>query len=303
MQRLKLIKIGEDLDDLLKKQEKGIAANRNEILNNNGVVNNAILTVTLYEGRELKGDDFLGSFNPYIVMILDKEKDMSHYKEDTVDPVWNQDYTFSVTSKDSNFRLELFDKNFPNQLDGFVEIPLRDLAHQQKVEEWYNLVKEDNTPHTGAIRLKLHFLWSRYQFFTEGKNYYDNEIKKNSEALHIIEEFYNLLQQKFGILYCGDLDKINKLLEDRPHERAIDMTEINPIRKSIFLSPTDKSRKSIRYTLVAGMEKIVKTVVGGNEVKWSNFMFYLMTAIIMFTCVILLERSDFVNVKDKILKF
>jgi hypothetical protein len=299
MQRLKLIKIGEDLDDLLKKQEKGIAANRNEILNNNGVVNNAILTMTLYEGRELKGDDFLGSFNPYIVMILDKEKDISHYKEDTVDPVWNQDYTFSVTSKDSNFRLELYDKNFPKQLDGFVEIPLRDLAHQQKVEEWYNLVKEDNTPHTGAIRLKLHFLWSRYQFFTEGKNYYDNEIKINSEALHIIEEFYNLLQQKFGILYCGDLDKINKLLEDRPHERAIDMTEINPIRKSIFLSPTDKSRKSIRYTLVAGMEKIVKTVVGGNEVKWSNFMFYLMTAIIMFTCVILLERSDFVNVKDK----
>lgn len=170
------------------------------------------------------------------------------------------------------------------------------MAHQQKIEEWYDLLKSDGTPHSGAIRLKLHFLWSRFQFFSEGYNYYENEIRKNDESMEILEEYFNLLDQNFGILYCGNVDKITKIMDERPHERAIDMTELNPIRKSVFISPNNASRKSIRYTIAAKFENFVKTALGTPEIKWTNFMKYNMLLIVFLTTMILLERSDFVNV-------
>ncbi len=172
-----------------------------------------------------------------------------------------------MISKDQVLRLELFDKEHPKEIDGYIEIPLQDLAHQQKIEEWYDITKPDGSDYSGAIRLKLHFLWSRYQFFTEGYNYYENEIKKNDETRDIIEEFYNLLDRNFGILYCGNVDKINKILDERPHERAIDMTEINPIRKSIFISPSNNSRKSIKYTIAAKVESFMKSALGNYHLK------------------------------------
>lgn len=40
------------------------------------------------------------------------------------------------------------------------------------------------------------------------------------------------------------------------------MSEINPIRKSIFISPNNQSRKSIRYTIAAYGEALMKTALG-----------------------------------------
>jgi len=70
-----------------------MAENRNEIVNKYGIANNALLSVTLFEGRDLKPDDFLGKFDPYIMMRVDTEKITSNYKPDTLDPVWNEDYS------------------------------------------------------------------------------------------------------------------------------------------------------------------------------------------------------------------
>jgi len=40
------------------------------------------------------------------------------------------------------------------------------------------------------------------------------------------------------------------------------MSEINPIRKSIFISPNNNSRKSIRFTIAAMGENFFKTALG-----------------------------------------
>ncbi len=92
IQRIKLRKIDEDLGILLEKQQKGMADNRNEIVNKYGIAHNALLSMTLFEGRELKPDDYLGSYDPYVAIKLGKEKVTSNYKPDTIDPVWNEDF-------------------------------------------------------------------------------------------------------------------------------------------------------------------------------------------------------------------
>ena len=67
--------------------------NRNEIINKNGIANNALLSLTLFEGRDLRPDDFFGKYDPYIVIKVGQEIFTSSYRPDTVDPVWNEDFS------------------------------------------------------------------------------------------------------------------------------------------------------------------------------------------------------------------
>lgn len=73
-----------------------MAENRTEKINKNGVATNALLSITLYEGRELKPDDFLGKYDPYVTLILDEDRFSSSYKIDSVDPVWNEDFSLYI---------------------------------------------------------------------------------------------------------------------------------------------------------------------------------------------------------------
>jgi len=173
-----------------------------------------------------------------------------------------------VESKDQVLRIEVYDKDeYSNHQDheGYVEIFLKDLEQQQRVEEWYQLTKKNGSLHDGDIRLRLQFIWSKYLFYSEGYNYLDVELIKNKENRDQIEEFYNLFEQKFGILYCGNIDKIDKFLDEKPHKKEVDLTEIHQVRKSVFISPKNinqNNRNSIRFTIAKGVENIMKRALG-----------------------------------------
>ena len=70
IQRIKLRKIDEDLTSLKEKQQKGMLDNRNEIINKNGIANNALLSITLFEGRDLKPLDLLVIFSLSILSTI-----------------------------------------------------------------------------------------------------------------------------------------------------------------------------------------------------------------------------------------
>ena len=177
-------------------------------------------------------------------------------------------FNFSkVDSKDQVLRIEVYDYNelqSHGNYEGSIEIFLKDLEQQQKIEEWYQLTKKDGSPHDGDIRLKLQFIWSKYQFYSEDYNRLDNELIKNKENRDLVEEFYILLETKFGILHCGKIDKIDRFLDEKPHRREVDLTEIHQVRKSVFVSPKNNTvnRNSIRFTIAYGVERTMKTILG-----------------------------------------
>ena len=202
-----------------------------------------------------------------VVFRLGNQRDMSQYKPDSFDPVWNENFVFKVKSKEEILKVELYDKNeYSNggAMEGYLEIYLKDLDQQHKVEEWYQLTKPDGSPHDGDIRMRLQFLWSRYLFYSESYNNLDNELIKNKENRDHIEQYCMLLEKKFGILYCGKMDKIERFLDERPHKRDVDLTEIHQIRKSVFLSPKtiSNNRNSIRFTIAHNVENIMKKALG-----------------------------------------
>ncbi len=67
--------------------------NKKEVINHHGVSKDALLTAVLFEGRGLRGDNYIGDFDPYLVFSLDGEKYISSTKPNNLDPVWNEDFS------------------------------------------------------------------------------------------------------------------------------------------------------------------------------------------------------------------
>lgn len=93
LKKLKLTKLVDELEDVKEKLEVRYKENENEEINKYGVSTIANLDITLLEARELKPMDFNGKSDPYCVMTLnDKQRVISSYKPNTLNPVWNEKY-------------------------------------------------------------------------------------------------------------------------------------------------------------------------------------------------------------------
>lgn len=94
--RLKKIKLQKIFDDLMLargKNLKGMEENKGEIINENGVSRSATINIELVEAKDLKPMDLNGYSDPYAVFVLDKYKQTSTFKPDTLNPVWNEEFS------------------------------------------------------------------------------------------------------------------------------------------------------------------------------------------------------------------
>lgn len=93
LKRLRLRKLMEEVDisiqETLEKREKHLG----EKLNAFGVVNDAIVNLDIMEARDLRPMDFNGKSDPYcIITINGKHKQVSTYKPNTLNPIWNETF-------------------------------------------------------------------------------------------------------------------------------------------------------------------------------------------------------------------
>ena len=66
--------------------------NKKEKLNKNGIAESALLYVTVLEGKGLAPSS-KETPDPFVVLSLDEHKQMSTYRPETSDPIWNEDFT------------------------------------------------------------------------------------------------------------------------------------------------------------------------------------------------------------------
>ena len=57
----------------------------------------SMLTVNVIEARELKPMDLDGTSDPYVILRCSGQKIESSYMKSTLQPVWNESYTFDIT--------------------------------------------------------------------------------------------------------------------------------------------------------------------------------------------------------------
>ncbi len=258
MKKIKLQKLDDDLRVLAEKYYKGMNENRGEVMTSEGISKGATMEIKLLEARELKAMDFDGTSDPYIIFELGGKKLTSSYKAETLDPVWNEEYSFPVTTRNMVLNVEVWSKDAYAQHDfeGSVKIHLSELQDQKKVDKWLEIYNGEEK--TGYIRLGLHYIHSKYKFYSELHNNTNEQILSLQTDISELKRYYELFEKPFGILLFGEIESI---LDKKILERGEDVsTYMINTRKSMFVSP--------RFSVVkSGFAHKMESVIRGTLSK------------------------------------
>jgi hypothetical protein len=243
---------------LSEKYLKGMNENRGEILSKEGIAKDATLYIRLLEAKELKPMDFDGTSDPYVMFELGGKKLTSSYKEETIEPVWNEEYSYPVTNRNMVLNVEVWSRDAYAQHDfeGKVSIPLSDLEDQKKTDRWYELSSDEEK--TGFLRLGLHFIHSKYRYFSDLFNTTNEQIISLQNDISELNRYYELFEKPFGILLFGEIESIS---DKRILERGEDVTTyMNTNRKSLYVSP--------RFSVIkSGFAHRMESVIRGTLSK------------------------------------
>ena len=183
-----------------------------------------MLTVTLLEAKDLKPMDYDGTSDPYVILQLSKQKIQSSYIKNTLDPVWNETYTFDVQSRDEILRLVVMDRDpvGTDDFEGKCTIPLRDLRDQMKHDEWFNLEPETpGTPWQGRvpnkhltmqIRLEMQWIYSRVEYMTSYLRRWEETLNNHRTQIEAIELHLQKLRTPFAWM---NTDTIRRFYDDK----------------------------------------------------------------------------------------
>lgn len=89
---MRLKKFYDELSITNEKYKNAMIQNKNEKINKNGIADTALLYVTVLEGKDLRKKS-KDTPDPYVVLTIDLNKQMSTYRPETLDPIWNEDFT------------------------------------------------------------------------------------------------------------------------------------------------------------------------------------------------------------------
>lgn len=263
LKKIKLQKLDDDLRVMKDKFAKGMNEHKSEILTNEGISTNATLTVTLLEAKELKPMDYNGTSDPYVILELEGKKYTSSYKPATLEPVWNEDFTFQIVNKNGILKVDVYDKDTvgTDDFEGGLQIPIKSFQDQQRHDDWYDLVLQGNSRGNGSIRLRIQFIWSRYKYFSDNFNKTEMQIMRLQEDINELNRYFEIFKKPFGIVIYGEIDTI---FEKRILERSEDIAQyIATSRKTVFASPRFSVAKS---GIAFRVENAIKTT-------FSNFIF------------------------------
>ena len=91
--KINLKQIKQENETLLKTYKKYLEENKFETLNDKNISNNAEVTITILEALNLQTSDYSLTASSYALISLENKEQVSNVKENTNNPVWNEDFT------------------------------------------------------------------------------------------------------------------------------------------------------------------------------------------------------------------
>lgn len=89
----------------------------------------SILTVHVVEARDLASMDMNGTSDPYVVLTIEDQRIETNFKKGTLNPVWNESFTFDISHGHIPLKVVVMDKDTFGKDDyqGETEIDLNEL--------------------------------------------------------------------------------------------------------------------------------------------------------------------------------
>jgi Ca2+-dependent lipid-binding protein len=255
MKKISLSKLDEELRVTKEKFYKGMTEHKGEKTNQEDLMDNASLSVTLLDAKGLRPMNFKGTSDPYVVLTFGSKKATSAYRPGTLKPAWNEDFSFHVTNKKVVLDITVWHRDtFSDGKLGSISIPLSDLEDQIKIEKEYDLTLNGEETE-GKLRLRMQFLYSRYKYFSDNHVKTEQQIQRLQEDITQLNKYFELFEKPFGILIYGEIDSI---LDRRILQRSDDLASYAASnRRSIYMTSPAMAKmtpKSLAYKL----ESVIK---------------------------------------------
>jgi len=108
-----------------------------------------LLRVKVVSAKNLPRMDYIGSSDPYVKLILGSRVQQiaqTKHIDNTLNPLWEEQFLFEVTNATSSLRVEVYDYDLVGEDDiiGYFDVALKYLAHEQTVTGDFFLKKPKN---------------------------------------------------------------------------------------------------------------------------------------------------------------
>lgn len=285
LKRKKLINLLNELRDSKRQYEDKKKKTENQKLNKDGICENASLSINLFEAKDLSPFAYETSPSTFVVFSLEGKKQQSNLKVNTVNPEYDEDFTFPITKRGEILKVEVYDQSTfaGTQLIGQTSIDLVLFEHQQKTENWYSLSMNGETPDgQGMIHLRLRYIYNWHKYYTDLVKKTEEQINRLQEDIDELDKYQDLFQKPFGIIVAGE---INGIIEKRMFEKSEDVLDyIASTRRSIYVTRLSSGSPS---------KKLVHTGNTGNTVEWAKSNKIMLFTSLIFTLVSFLARTDY----------
>ena len=282
----RLILLNNELQDSLKDYKEKLEEQKDEKTNTNGVCENASLSITLYEARDLSGFNMNTTPNAFVEFCLEGSKQQSSIVGDSPDPIFNEDFTFPITKRNEELIVTIYDQNSFSGIQeiGKMKINLELLEHQLKTDNWYMLNGDGGTPDgSGAVRLRLRYIYSWQKYYQSLVEKTTNQIKRLKKDINDTRIYQNELEEPFGIITSGD---INEIIDSRIFDKSEDIIEyVNSSRKSVYVTGAGSMAQ----------DSVIRISNYKEDITWSN---YIKISWLILFCLVLLgfiHRGDFIG--------
>ena len=286
IKKIKFTKLQGELELQLAKEKKGIMDNNGEIFNENGISKQSILNICLLEARNLPSSNFQGLSNPYVILKFEGQEIKSSLKNNSLDPVWNENFLFTPFKKSSILELEVWGKgNFmtSDSILGKTKIFLQNYDDQQKtnilleinkdgIYKEINLNNDDNSntdlPEISSpyISINLHFIYNKFKYYTDNFNRIEGKIQITKQHITELNYYCETFNQPFGLIIHGE---IHDIIEKRFLDKEEDAIQSLGERKD-KLRLTSPRMTHTRYTFTNKLQNVIKSTLSKLNIRYIN---------------------------------
>ena len=184
-------------------KKKLIQARTTESYNAYGVMHGSKLTVEALDAKDLVPMDSNGLSDPYVILEIGNQKEQTKYIRETLSPVWNEEFAFSIETGKEELKIVVMDKDVlpPDDFEGQITIQVSNFKDQMKHEQYFVLLGEHGEVGSfGKIRLSLHWVWSKVKYIEEVLRQWEHILDTEKKELHNLDEELGKLKKPFGYL-------------------------------------------------------------------------------------------------------
>ena len=119
--------------------------------------NEGLLEVQLLKGKLTHDTEMLGKMSPYITLVFKDKKHKSkiHYEGGNT-PIFEDKFTFDVTSPNEEIVMRVWDKDMTtSDAVGFCKIKVSSLMINNGTEDWFDIYFDNKN--AGSIQLRSKF--------------------------------------------------------------------------------------------------------------------------------------------------